>query len=106
MAFEILAFEGSTLTLLIIAIIAVIALAFFRFLIPLIIAGIIVVVLLILIFGGIPVPSFLLPTLLRSQSQPNGWTGVSLYRCIECTQPREVQSMLSRAYLKGSGVIS
>lgn len=38
MAIEILAFEGSTLTLLIIAIIAVIALAFFRFLIPLIIA--------------------------------------------------------------------
>ena len=60
MAFEILAFEGSTLTLLIIAVIAVIALAVFRFLIPLIVAGIVVVVLLILIFGGIPVPSFLL----------------------------------------------
>ena len=61
MAFEILAFEGSTLTLLIIAVIAVIALAVFRFLIPLIIAGIVVVLLLILIFGGIPVPSLLLP---------------------------------------------
>jgi hypothetical protein len=60
MGFEILAFEGSTLTLLIIAIIAVIALAVFRFLIPLVIAGIVVVVLLIVIFGGIPVPTFTL----------------------------------------------
>jgi hypothetical protein len=57
MALEILTFHGSTLTLLIIAIIAVVALAIFRLLIPLIIAGIIVVVLLILIFGGIPIPS-------------------------------------------------
>ena len=57
MAFEILAFEGSTLTLLIIAVIAVIALAVFRFLIPLVIAGIVVVVLLVVIFGGIPVPA-------------------------------------------------
>lgn len=57
MAFEILAFEGSTLGLLIIAAIAVVALAIFRFLVPLIIAGIIVVVLLVLIFGGIPIPS-------------------------------------------------
>lgn len=56
MAFEILAFQGSTLALLIITAIAVVALAVFRFLIPLIIAGIIVVVLLILIFGGIPIP--------------------------------------------------
>jgi hypothetical protein len=57
---EILPFEGSTMTLLIIAAIAVIALAFFRLLIPLIIAAIIVIVLIILVFGGIPVPSFLL----------------------------------------------
>jgi hypothetical protein len=53
---EILPFEGSTLTLLIIAAIAVIALAVFRLLVPLIIAAIIVIVLIILIFGGIPVP--------------------------------------------------
>jgi hypothetical protein len=53
---EILPFAGSTMTLLIIAAIAVIALAVFRLLVPLIIAVIIVVVLLILIFGGIPVP--------------------------------------------------
>ena len=57
MVFELLAFEGSTLALLIIAAIAVVALAVFRFLIPLVIAGIVVVVLLILIFGGIPVPA-------------------------------------------------
>ena len=57
MAFEILAFQGSTLTLLIIAAIAVIVLAVFRFLIPLIIAAIIVVVLLVLVFGGIPIPT-------------------------------------------------
>jgi hypothetical protein len=56
MAFEILAFQGSTPALLIIAAIAVVALAVFRFLIPLIVAGIIVIVLLILIFGGIPIP--------------------------------------------------
>jgi hypothetical protein len=53
---EILPFEGSTLTLLIIAAIAVIALAVFRLLVPLIIAAIIVIVLIILIFGGIPIP--------------------------------------------------
>ena len=57
MTFEILAFHGSTLTLLIIAAIAVIALAVFRFLIPLVIAGIVVAVLLVLFFGGIPIPS-------------------------------------------------
>ena len=57
MAFEILAFEGSTLTLLIVAVIAVIALAVFRFMIPLVIAGIVVVVLLVVVFGGIPVPA-------------------------------------------------
>jgi hypothetical protein len=56
---EILPYEGSTMTLLIIAAIAVIALAFFRLLVPLIIAAIIVVVLIILIFGGIPLPSLL-----------------------------------------------
>jgi hypothetical protein len=54
MAFlEILPYEGSTMTLLIIAAIAVAALAFFRLLIPLLIAA---------IFGGIPVLSSLLPT--------------------------------------------
>ena len=58
---EILPYEGSTMTLLIIAAIAVIALAFFRLLVPLIIAAIIVVVLIILIFGGIPIPGSLLP---------------------------------------------
>jgi hypothetical protein len=58
---EILPYEGSTMTLLIIAAIAVIALALFRLLIPLIIAAVIVVVLIILIFGGIPVPSSLPP---------------------------------------------
>ena len=58
---DILPFEGSTLTLLIIAAIAVVALAFFRLIVPLIIAAIVVIVLLILIFGGIPVPSLLLP---------------------------------------------
>ena len=52
---------GSTMTLLIIAAIAVIALAFFRLLVPLIIAAIIVVVLIILVFGGIPIPGSLLP---------------------------------------------
>ncbi len=57
MAIEILQFQGSTLTLLVLSLIAVVALAVFRFLIPLIIAGIIVVVLLIVIFGGIPIPS-------------------------------------------------
>lgn len=58
---EILPYEWSTMTLLIIAAIAVVALAFFRLLVPLIIAAIIVVVLIILIFGGIPVPSLLQP---------------------------------------------
>ena len=52
---DILPFKGSTLSLLVIALIAVIALAIFRFLVPLIIAGIIVVLLLVLIFGGIPI---------------------------------------------------
>jgi hypothetical protein len=58
---EILPYEGSTMTLLIIAAIAVVALAVFRLLVPLIIAAVIVVVLIILVFGGIPVPSSLLP---------------------------------------------
>ncbi len=53
---DILPFKGSTVSLLIIALIAIIALAIFRFLIPLIIAGIIVVLLLFFIFGGLPVP--------------------------------------------------
>lgn len=52
---DILPFKGSTLSLLVIALIAVIALAIFRFLVPLIIAGIIAILLLVLIFGGIPV---------------------------------------------------
>ncbi|NHH97869.1 hypothetical protein DYY66_1570 [Candidatus Nitrosotalea sp. FS] len=52
---DILPFKGSTLSLLVIAFIAVIALAIFRFLVPLIIAGIIVILLLVLIFGGIPI---------------------------------------------------
>lgn len=52
---DILPFKGSTLSLLVIALIAVIALAIFRFLIPLIIAGIIAILLLVLIFGGIPI---------------------------------------------------
>jgi hypothetical protein len=58
---DILPYQGSTLTLLIIAAIAVVALAFFRLIVPLIIAAVIVIVLLILIFGGIPVPSLLQP---------------------------------------------
>ncbi|HEU4605336.1 MAG TPA: hypothetical protein VFS46_03775 [Nitrososphaera sp.] len=58
---DILPYEGSTLTLLIIAAIAVVALAFFRLIVPLIIAVVVVIVLIILIFGGIPVPSLLLP---------------------------------------------
>ena len=52
---DILPFQGSTISLLVIALIAVIALAIFRFLVPLIIAGIIVILLLVLIFGGIPI---------------------------------------------------
>ena len=52
---DILPFQGSTLSLLVIALIAVIALAIFRFLVPLIIAGIIAILLLVLIFGGIPI---------------------------------------------------
>jgi hypothetical protein len=54
---DILPFEGSTLTLLIIAAIAIVVLAVLRFLVPVIIVGIIIIVLLILIFGGIPIPS-------------------------------------------------
>ena len=52
---DILPFKGSTLSLLVIALIAVIALAIFRFLVPLIIASIIVILLFVLIFGGIPI---------------------------------------------------
>lgn len=52
---DILPFKGSTLSLLVIALIAVIALAIFRFLVPLIIAVIIAILLLVLIFGGIPI---------------------------------------------------
>lgn len=55
---DILPFKGSTLSLLVIALIAVIALAIFRFLIPLIIVGIIAILLLVLIFGGMPVPIY------------------------------------------------
>ncbi len=55
---DLLPFKGSTISLLVIALIAIVALAIFRFLIPLIIAGIIVILLLILIFGGIPVPIY------------------------------------------------
>ncbi len=55
---DILPFKGSTISLLIIALIAIIALAVFRFLIPLIVAGIIVILLLVLIFGGIPIPVY------------------------------------------------
>lgn len=54
---DVLPFEGSTLTLLILAAIAIIVLAVFRLLIPVIVVGIIIIVLLILVFGGIPVPS-------------------------------------------------
>jgi hypothetical protein len=53
---DILPFEGSTMSLLIIAAIAIVALAILRFLVPLIIAVVIAVVLMILLFGGIPVP--------------------------------------------------
>jgi hypothetical protein len=53
---DILPYRGSTLTLLIIAAIAIVALAFFRLIVPLIIAAIIAIVLIILIFGGIPIP--------------------------------------------------
>ncbi len=55
---DILPFKGSTISLLVIALIAIIALAIFRFLIPLIIVGIIAILLLVLIFGGIPVPIY------------------------------------------------
>jgi len=55
---DILPFKGSTLALLVISLIAIIALAIFRFLILLIIAGIIVILLLVLIFGGIPIPIY------------------------------------------------
>lgn len=41
--------------------VAMVALTFFRLIVPLIIAAIVVIVLVILIFGGIPVPSLLLP---------------------------------------------
>lgn len=57
---DILPFEGSTMSLLIIAAVAIIALAIFRLLIPLIIVAVIAVVLIILLFGGIPVPDSLL----------------------------------------------
>jgi hypothetical protein len=57
MAIEILPFQGSSLTLLIMALIAMVVLAIFRLLIPLIIAGIIIIVLLILVFGGVPIPT-------------------------------------------------
>ena len=53
---DILPFEGSTWSLLIIAAIVIVALAIFRFLVPLIIAVVIAIVLMILLFGGIPVP--------------------------------------------------
>jgi hypothetical protein len=58
MAIDIFVFEGSLFALLIVAALAIVVLAVFRFLIPLIIFGIIAVVLLILIFGGIPIPNF------------------------------------------------
>ena len=53
---SIISYKGSIFTLLIIALVAIVALAILRFLIPVIIAGIIIVVLLILIFGAIPIP--------------------------------------------------
>lgn len=53
---DILPFEGSTMSLLIIAAIAIVALAIFRFLVPLIIAVVIAIVLMIILFGGIPIP--------------------------------------------------
>jgi hypothetical protein len=52
--FDILPYHGSTISLLVIALIAIVALAIFRFLIPLIIAVVIAIVLVILLFGGIP----------------------------------------------------
>jgi hypothetical protein len=58
MAIDILVFGGSLFALLIVAALAIVVLAVFRFLIPLIIFGIIAVILLILIFGGIPIPNF------------------------------------------------
>lgn len=54
---DILPYEGSTLTLLIIALIAIVALALLRFFVPLIIAIIIAIVIVIILFGGIPIPS-------------------------------------------------
>ena len=57
---NIISYNGSILALLIVALIAIVALAIFKFLIPVIIAGIIIVVLLILIFGGIPFPVHML----------------------------------------------
>jgi hypothetical protein len=53
---DILPYEGSTLTLLIIALIAIVALALLRFFVPLIIAIIIAIVIVVILFGGIPVP--------------------------------------------------
>lgn len=53
---DILPFEGSTMSLLIIAAIVIVALAILKFLVPLIIAVVIAIVLIILLFGGIPVP--------------------------------------------------
>lgn len=52
---SIISYKGSILTLLIIALIAIVTLAILRFLIPVIIAGIIIIILLIVIFG-IPLP--------------------------------------------------
>jgi hypothetical protein len=54
---DILPYQGSTISLLVIALIAIVALAIFRFLIPLIIAVVIAIVLVIVLFGGIPIPS-------------------------------------------------
>lgn len=53
---DILPFEGSTMSLLIIAAIVIVALAILRFLIPLIIAVVVAIVLMIILFGGIPIP--------------------------------------------------
>lgn len=53
---DILPFEGSTMSLLIVAAIVIVALAILRFLVPLIIAVVVAIVLMILLFGGMPVP--------------------------------------------------
>ena len=52
----VIAFEGPLFALLVVAALAIVVFAVFRFLIPVIIFGIIVVVLMIFIFGGIPIP--------------------------------------------------